>query len=345
MSRPEELMASIHSANVPAGGRLRPVPKMASSTICAPSSLSSLATSTPELSSALSSAAAGPVSLERSAQHTDASRPQRCRWRAAARPSPPLLPGPHTTAVGKSHMKAARHPAASMSHSTEMPNCSAVSWSSSATWRLLSVGSWALDDKGAVGVAAVDRVGLRHGRAQQLREKVRRDGADLRKLQRGVPERAVVDGDLHTLLGFGLLRQRPGATDPGDNSVELLIEGQAAQVGFDGLGVPGGDAAEEVVEGLVAAHVAQLLEDHRRQLPIALREDGVGALGEGEKEGRTPPGAALRMVDDEAVTLEVGQVLPHGVGGHAQVRSHRLGTGRAFAPEELEDLHASRAAG
>src|SRR5438309_10177665 len=100
-----------------------------------------------------------------------------------------------------------------MSHSTEMPKRSSVSASTSLTWRLVSSGR-ALDDKGAIGISAVDRVRLRDGRARQAGDQLRRDRADLRKLERGVAEGTVVDGHFDLLGALRLLNERARPSDP-----------------------------------------------------------------------------------------------------------------------------------
>src|SRR5947207_4458585 len=102
-----------------------------------------------------------------------------------------------------------------MSQSTGSPNRSAVSRSTLRTCSLVRVGGcWPLDDKGAVGIAAVDRILLRDGRTQELRDEVRGDRADLGKFQCGVPERAVVDGDADAVLGLLGRGQRGRPPDP-----------------------------------------------------------------------------------------------------------------------------------
>src|SRR5712691_11484668 len=101
-----------------------------------------------------------------------------------------------------------------MSQSTEMPKRSCASASTCLTWWLLSVGR-TLDDKGAVRVVAVDGVGLRDVRPEQPRHELRSDGADLGELERRVAERTVVNGDLHPLVGLGLLREGARPADPG----------------------------------------------------------------------------------------------------------------------------------
>ena len=106
-----------------------------------------------------------------------------------------------------------------------------------------------------------------------------------------------------------------------------------------------GDPGEDLVQGVLATHVLDLLEDHRRQLPVALGEDGVGPLGYGEKEGGAAPGTPLGVADHKGVALEVGEVLAHRVWGDPEVGSDRLGAGWAFAPEVFQDLHAGRTAG
>src|SRR5712691_2879950 len=215
---PEALMASIHAANLPSGGPDRPVPKIASTTAVASAITRSSDTSTPPLRNASSSREAAPRSRLASTQHTLTNRPQRCRCRAAASPSPALLPTPHTTAVACRQYLATCQPAASISQSTGMPKRCSASASTSLTWRLLSVGR-ALDDKGAVGVAPVDGVGLRDGGASQPRDELGSDGADLRKLERGVPERTVVDRHVDAFWVLGLLDQGAGAADPADDPV------------------------------------------------------------------------------------------------------------------------------
>src|ERR1700693_4540604 len=102
-------------------------------------------------------------------------------WRAMASPSPELLPTPQTTAVRPRQNRATCHPAASISHCTEMPNRSCARRSTSATCRLVSVGG-ALDDKGAVRIVAVDGARLRDGGSEQLGDEMRGDRADLREL-------------------------------------------------------------------------------------------------------------------------------------------------------------------
>src|SRR5262249_18275411 len=131
-------------------------------------------------------------------------------------------------------------PAASINHSTGMPNRSAQSWSTCLTWELLRVGR-ALDDKGAVGVTPVDGVRLRNGRAGQPRDELRRDRADLRKLQRGVAERAVVDRPPPAPGRLRLLDQRACPADPRDHALELLLEAEALEVLFHRMRVPRGD--------------------------------------------------------------------------------------------------------
>src|SRR5712691_11851073 len=115
-----------------------------------------------------------------------------------------------------------------MSQSTEMPKRSCASASTCLTWWLVSVGR-TLDDKGAVGVVAVDGVGLRDIAAEQPRHELRRDGADLGELQRRVAERAVVDGDLHPLPGLGLLRQGARPADPGHHPPQLFVDLEPSQ--------------------------------------------------------------------------------------------------------------------
>src|SRR6266545_2254983 len=136
----ESFITSIHSAKLPWGGRDSPVPKIAS-TIASPAATPVDETLTPSLSRV-------------------------CRCRAAASPSPALLPTPHTTAAGRSKNRAICQPAASISQSVDMPKRSSQSESTSLTWRLLRVGR-ALDDKGAVGVAAVDGSRLGDGGARE----------------------------------------------------------------------------------------------------------------------------------------------------------------------------------
>jgi hypothetical protein len=51
------------------------------------------------------------------------------------------------------------------------------------------------------------------------------------------------------------------------------------------------------------------------------------------------------MAYDKTVTFEVGQVLAHRVGGDPEIGRDGLCAALALAPEQLEDLHAGRAAG
>ena len=96
---PAALMAATTSAAVPSSGRDRPAPNRASMTRSASASVAGLSGSTgsPQRSAM---AAASPRRASRLP-----SRPRRTwypcsrRSRAATKPSPPLLPGPHTTAI------------------------------------------------------------------------------------------------------------------------------------------------------------------------------------------------------------------------------------------------------
>src|SRR6266849_4118170 len=215
---------------------------------------------------------------------------------------------------------------------------------SSTTSAPLRVGR-ALDDKGAIGVMTVDGIGLRDAGAQQLREEVRGDRADLRELECGVAERAVVDGHLHALRRLVLLRECPRPADPRHHPAQLVVEFEALQTGRDGRRMAGGHPREDFVQRLRAAHVLHLLEHHRCQLPVALGEHRIGPLGEREEEGRPAAPAAFRVADHEAFPLEVGEVLAHRVGGDPEVGADRLGAGVAFTPEQLQDFHAGGTAG
>src|SRR6266568_107836 len=308
-------MAVIQAANLPSGARERPVPKMASTITSALSRCRSSVTSTPTFCNASSSLAAGPRSRVWSMQQTPASRPHLCRCRAAASPSPALLPTPQTTAARWPTTLAICQPAASMSHSTEMPNRSSVSASTSLTWRLVSCGR-ALDDKGAVGISAVDRVRLRDGRARQAGDQLWRDRADLRKLERGVAEGTVVDRYLDALDGLGLLGECARTADPGHDPAQLVVEVEALQVLLDGVCMPGRHASEDLVQGIRTAHLLDLLQHHRGQLAVALGEDRVGALGQCEEEGGPAAAAALGLADHQTVALQVGEVLADRVGGN-----------------------------
>src|SRR5579864_3353015 len=333
MGRPDPLMASIHSAKRPSGALEIPVPKTASATIWAPVKSTSADTSTPMRRSASSSRAAGPRRRSMSAQETLASLPHRCRWRAAARPSPALLPAPQTTVVISVQNRATCQPAASMSQSTEMPNPSSASASTSLTWALPRLGG-PLDDKRAVGVMAVDGIRLRNRRPEQVRDELGRDRADLRKLQSGVAKRAVVNRHLDAFWSLALLRQGARPPDPGHHAAKLLVEVQAFQVVLDAVRVTLRDAGEDLVEGSRAAHLLHLLEDHRGELPVALRKHGIGALGEREEQRGAAAAAALGMAYDEAVTFEVREVLAHGVGRDAEIGRDGFRAAFAFAPQQ-----------
>ena len=104
------LIASTASANSPSSGRVRPVPKRASTTrshsaaaSAAPARSAGAATSI-TASSALrqiaSWVAASPASWRPPVtRKIRTSQPRTERWRATARPSPPLLPGPQKIAA------------------------------------------------------------------------------------------------------------------------------------------------------------------------------------------------------------------------------------------------------
>src|SRR5260370_2182439 len=171
------------------------------------------------------------------------------------------------------------------------------------------------------------------------------DRAGLGDLERGMAEGAVVDGHLDPFGCFGLLGERPRPSDPRHDSVQLGVKVKTVQRGGDGLGVAGGHAREDFVQCLRAAHVLDFLQDHRRQLAVALGEHRIGPLGEREEEGGPAAPATFRVADHKAIPLQVGEVLAHRVGGHAEVEADRLGAGVAFTPEQLQDFHAGGTAG
>jgi len=149
---------------------------------------------------------------------------------------------------------------------------------------------------------------------------VGRDGADLRELEGGISEGAVVDRHLDALGGFGLFGEGSRTADPRHHLAQLLVKGQAGKVALDGSGVPGRHPRENLVQRLRTAHLLDLLEDHGRELSVALGEHRVRPLREREEEGRPAAAASLRVAHDKAVPLEVGQVLADGVWRHAEVR-------------------------
>ena len=154
-----------------------------------------------------------------------------------------------------------------------------------------------------------------------------------------------MDRDFHAFGGFGLLGECAGPADPRDDALELGVEVEPVKVRLDDSSVPRRHSREDLVQGCFPSHFVNLLEDHGRELPVALREDLVGALGQREEKGGPAAGPAFRLADDEAVALEVGEVLANRIGGDAQVGRDRFGAGVAFAPKELEHLHAGRTAG
>ena len=139
--KPARLIASIHSAALPSGGRLRPVPKIASRISSEPSNRGWSAILTPTASRAAAIFTAAPWRAPRSRAATECRRPQLWRCRAAAIPSPPFDPFPQRTAVWPRQRRAICHPAASISHSTGSPNRAAATRSTSATWALVRVGT------------------------------------------------------------------------------------------------------------------------------------------------------------------------------------------------------------
>src|SRR3989442_1584059 len=74
----------------------------------------------------------------------------------------------------------------------------------------------------------------------------------------------------------------------------------------------------------------------------AARGGGGGGCSPG---GTWGPGWPLRVAENEAVALEVGEVLAHRVGGDAEVGGDRFGAGVAFTPEQLQDFHTGGPAG
>jgi hypothetical protein len=179
----------------------------------------------------------------------------------------------------------------------------------------------------------MDGLGLGDGRTHQARDQLWRDGADLGELEGGVAKRTVVDGDLDAFGALSLLDKRAGATDPGDDPAQLFVEVEALEVFLDRIGVTERDSGEDLVQGLWTAHLLHLLQDHRGQLAVAFRKDGIRPLGQGEKQGRPAAAAALGLAHDQAFSLEVGQVLSNRVGGDAEIVGYGFRAAAALAPQ------------
>ena len=154
-----------------------------------------------------------------------------------------------------------------------------------------------------------------------------------------------MDRDLDPLCRLRLLGEGARPSDPRHHPVHLLVEAEPFEGRRDRRGVAGRHAGEDFVEGVGAAHLLDLLEDHGGELAVALREDRVGALREGEQQRRAAAAPALGMADHEAVALEVGEVLADRIGGHAEIGSDAFGAGVALTPEQLQDFHAGGTAG
>src|SRR2546423_12539315 len=112
---------------------------------------------------------------------------------------------------------------------------------------------------------------------------MRGDRAHLRKFQRGVAKRTVVDRDLDSIRQLLLLGECPCSTDPCDHAPQLFVEVEAFEITLDDIRVTGGDAGEDLVQRIRSADLLYLLKHHRRQLAVALGKYRVGALGEGEE--------------------------------------------------------------
>ncbi len=110
----------------PARSRARPAPKRASTTSSAPARLSG-ARGTGLRRHFPAITAASPRRRDRSPNRaTRTAAPARARWRAMTKPSPPLLPGPASTRVGRGPKRArisaaAAAPAASISRTPSTP--------------------------------------------------------------------------------------------------------------------------------------------------------------------------------------------------------------------------------
>ncbi len=129
------------AANGPSIGRLRPVPRSASTTSSDDASasrradvMSSLLASVTVTPSSVSAAIFGSAGSRGVRRYTETSASQSARWRAATRPSPPLLPGPTSTSTRRpattpraSHASCATaRPASSISASRDVPASTAL---------------------------------------------------------------------------------------------------------------------------------------------------------------------------------------------------------------------------
>ncbi len=117
---------AITSRATPSIGRERPAPNSASMTRLVSAGRSGARGSTGRFQRA-ACRAASPRSLSRSPSRKRRSgQPRSARWRAATNPSPPLLPGPQSTATGRGDQRSAiaaatAAPARSISVSPETP--------------------------------------------------------------------------------------------------------------------------------------------------------------------------------------------------------------------------------
>ena len=125
---PDALMAATTSAATPSSGLDSPAPNSASTMRSAPAKVADVSFRPPP-PSASATAAASPVSRSREPRSPTRTRyPCSRNSRAATKPSPPLFPGPHTTAIA-APLRATRsmassataRPAASMRESPGTP--------------------------------------------------------------------------------------------------------------------------------------------------------------------------------------------------------------------------------
>ena len=99
--RPAVASASTTPRATPSSGRAKPAPNNASTISSAPARLAVDKASTAPAHPAAAQAASPASASLGTRVATRTGQPARCSWRATTQPSPPLLPGPHSTSVGR----------------------------------------------------------------------------------------------------------------------------------------------------------------------------------------------------------------------------------------------------
>lgn len=185
----------------------------------------------------------------------------------------------------------------------------------------------------------------RHGVAQRGLEDRELHGAQVGAAARGGADRAMVLDEQEAalrLLGDGghVAFLRPGLGERGQFGAQAAAAGEALPVR---RGLLCGAVLEQPRHRVLAQGVPQAGHQPDRQVRVAVREEGGGAVGQVPALRRPADRARLLGEGDQPLGLQVVEMLAHRHGGHAQRFGQGGGVLRPVGLQQAQDAVAGAA--